>query len=308
MRRAHGAAGVGLVTVLVGVACSLSPPAARAYCRTTTCQDCPRDEDSGCLMGGVPVAWPARCVRIGIHAAASEMVDLQTAHALLVEAMSVWNAVRCGPDGLPPSIELLDAPGGPLACGRSEYRADAGNANIVSFRDDAWPYAGAGRKLATTTVRFGDDGGIVDADIEINATLPLLYGEQMSGGGFIPGAHDLLSIFVHEVGHLLGLDHSAEAGSVMQVSLAPRAVSVELSADDEAALCAAYPPDREALPCMAPQLDGFSAQCVLDPAVGGACAVGVPGAAVGSPRAGRAPVLVAALGLLMLAARRRRSP
>jgi hypothetical protein len=52
-------------------------------------------------------------------------------------------------------------------------------------------------------------GEIGEADIIINPRRNF----STDGG---PGAYDLESTFTHEVGHLLGLDHSAEQGSVMR--------------------------------------------------------------------------------------------
>jgi hypothetical protein len=278
---------------------------ARGYCRTTTCDDCPRD-DNGCLDGGTEVAWPGRCVALGIDADGSEQVDVDTIQALTAQAMSSWNAVRCEPSGEPPSIELV-ALDGLVVCGRSEFASDSANANVLVFRDHAWPYDGSGRELASTTVRSRPAGGaIVDADIEINATMPLLVGET-DGQGTIVGAHDLLSILTHELGHFLGLDHSNDPESIMQIELPARAVRTDLGADDVAGICAAYPPERDALPCDPMPRGEFSAQCALDPSTGGACSVARPGAVSGAP----VPSLLAwpaalALAWLRLRLRQRR--
>jgi hypothetical protein len=265
--------GGGRVALLVALVSLLSPGGARAYCLTSTCEDCPRDPD-GCTIGGRPIAWPGRCVSLGVHEAASEQVDLATVERLTEQAFATWNAVRCEPSGEPPSIELVGTEG-PVVCGRSEFVGNSANANVLVFRDDDWPYGGSGFELASTVVRSRSDGEIVDADIEVNATLPLITGEH--GGPTITGAHDLLSILIHEMGHLLGLDHSSDPDAIMQVELQPRVVRTELGADDVAALCAAYPPEREAPPCDPAPLGGFSAQCALDPSTGGACSVAAPG-------------------------------
>src|SRR5687768_641336 len=95
---------------------------ARAYCRSSTCKDCPRDEE-GCTIGGTEIAWSGRCVGLGLHADASEQVDLPTVERLAEEAFASWNAVRCEPSGLPPSIELFGTDG-PIVCGRSEFVDD----------------------------------------------------------------------------------------------------------------------------------------------------------------------------------------
>jgi hypothetical protein len=271
----YGGARVAWLFALVSL---LAAGKARAYCLTSTCKDCPRDED-GCTVGGRPIAWRGRCVSLGVHEGASEQVDLETVQRLTEEAFATWNAVRCE-SGEPPSIELLGTEG-PVVCGRSEFVGDSANANILVFRDDDWPHGGSGHELASTTVRSRSSGEIVDADIEVNSTRPLIIGDGR-GQPTIAGAHDLLSILTHELGHLLGLDHSNDPDSIMQVELQPRVVRTELGEDDVAGLCAAYPPEREAPPCDPAPLGGFSAQCALDPSTGGACSVERVGADSGT--------------------------
>jgi hypothetical protein len=291
------------LAAVLALAPLLAASHARAYCRSSTCKDCPRDEE-GCTIGGTELAWAGRCVGLGLHADASEQVDLATVERLAEEAFASWNAVRCEPSGLPPSIELFGTDG-PIACGRSEFVGDSANVNVLVFRDHSWPYGGSGHELATTTVRSRADGEIVDADIEVNATRPLLIGGGQDQGTIV-GAHDLPSILVHEMGHLLGLDHSTDPESIMQIELPPRAVRTTLGADDVAALCAAYPPERAAACDPTPRGD-FSPQCALDPSTGGACRAAHVGAsspdrAVGGSTGSLALLLTVAMRLRARAA------
>jgi hypothetical protein len=234
---------------------------ALAFCRTTTCAACPRDDAYGCSVGGTPLAWPDACVSFSMNEAASAQVDLASATASMAEAFAIWQAARCGSDGAGPSIEI-DHGFGPALCAEPEYNRMAGNANLVIFRDDSWPYTNENNQLASTSLTFDNDGVIFDADMEINATGPLsVPTAEIHELGIIPGQQDLLSIMVHEAGHFLGLDHSREENSVMQAQLDPGDVRTQLSADDVTAICTVYPPGRVVATCDPTPHQGFASQC-----------------------------------------------
>jgi len=268
------AAALGLASLV-----ALHAGTARAYCRTSTCSSCPRDAATGCTIGGLPIAWPNACVSFSMHEAASASIDLARASALMGEAFAVWENARCGPDGAKPSISISDA-FGPALCGTPQFNTRTGNANVVMFRDDHWPYSGVGRELAATSLTVDGQGAILDADIEINATGPLAVPEGLALG-VIVDQHDLYSIMVHEAGHFLGLDHSRADSSVMQAELSAAEVRSQLSPDDEAAICAAYPPERDAVACDAAPQRGFAAECAPAAARGG-CSVGRRGGSSGA--------------------------
>lgn len=230
--------------------------------------------------------------------AASSAVKLEQATALMREAFAVWENARCGPNGEKPSIQISDA-FGPAVCGRAEYNRGAGNANIVIFRDDEWPYSEVAHELAATWLTVDQGGTIVDADIEINATVPLFVptGDEALELGVIANQRDLLSIMVHEAGHFLGIDHSREDGAVMQPALDVGAVRTVLSPDDEAAICAAYPPDAAASKCDYTPRNGFASEC--GPAAASSCSYQRP------LRSGGSALALFAAGLVGLACVRR---
>jgi hypothetical protein len=251
------------------------PNAARAFCRTSTCTDCPRDPPTGCTIGGRPIAWPHACVSFSLSQSASDSIDVAAASVMMGEAFAVWESARCGSDEAAPSIRISPA-FGPAVCAKPQYNPESGNANLVVFRDRSWPYTSKNNELAATTLTFDGDGVIYDADVEINATGPLhvsmsenVQAEPLVQFGIIPDQHDLLSIMIHEAGHFLGLDHSREEGSIMLAELAPGEVRTQLTADDVAAICEAYPPDRVTPACDFEPRGGFASACDSSPVSGG---------------------------------------
>ena len=253
---------------------SSSPERAQAYCLTSTCSECPRDQETGCTLGGTPVRWPAQCVSFSMQQRGSALVTTEQATSMMREAFAIWEGARCSDSGDKPAIRISHA-FGPAVCDQAEYNGGAGNANLVIFRDDEWPYSEQAHELAATWLTVDRSGSIVDADIEINATAPLHVpaDDEQLELGVIANQRDLLSIMVHEAGHFLGIDHSLEEGAVMRAALEVGEVRTALSPDDVAAICAAYPPAPEPESCDFSPHNGFASECgpALEP---GGCSVG----------------------------------
>jgi hypothetical protein len=112
--------------------------------------------------------------------------------------------------------------------------------NLITVSAENAALFGASENPGRTRV-FSDSGGaIVEADIALNPH------ELFSSDGTF-GTYDLESTFTHEVGHLLGLEHSAIIGATMQPRQAqngvyglPAFTQRTLSADDVAGARALY--------------------------------------------------------------------
>jgi Matrixin len=301
------ALGYGLVLAL---ALALAAAPARAFCRTSTCTSCKRDPVTGCTIGGMPLAWPEACVSFSLSRAAAPELELESARALMAEAFAVWESARCGPEQAKPSISVSDA-FAPALCRTPEYNPQGGNANLIMFRSESWPYESSGDPLGATTLTFDDTGQIYDADIEINATAALVILPEPTADpdagighvsyGVITGEYDVLTLMIHEAGHFLGLDHSREENSVMEAGVGAGVVRTRLSPDDVAAICSAYPPERKVPACDPRPRGGFSTVCDATPIQGGCSGFG-PVAADGGGALG----VLAALGVWSRIARRGR--
>ncbi len=109
--------------------------------------------------------------------------------------------------------------------------------NTVLFTDSATTASRLGGALASTFTFFDlSTGALSDADIVFNT------GKQFFGGAFDENAFDLKSVTAHEVGHLLGLDHSTELSATMfQSTPSGSRLASTIGPDDLAALRTTYP-------------------------------------------------------------------
>lgn len=247
------------------VAALCCAPSARAYCRTTTCDPskvashCELDANR-CVVSGKLLGWRSSCVTIGVQQMGSPNngLSFEDIAPVVEQAFESWMQADCG-DGKPSiEVNLL----GPVECGVSEYNSEVGNANIVLFRENEWPFVGAANAVGLTTTRFDTkNGDLWDADIELNG-----IGAQLSIGDPIEG-DDLLSVLTHEAGHFLGLSHSNDNTATMRPVYDPSRDGDDfrsLAQDDVDAICAAYPPSRKPLTNSCENRHGFSEQCRAD--------------------------------------------
>src|SRR5712692_5340348 len=114
--------------------------------------------------------------------------------------------------------------------------------NLITVSTDNVAAFGSSDSPGRTRVFYDSGGAIVEADIALNPA------ETFSSDG-TAGTYDLEATFTHEVGHLLGLEHSAVIGATMQPRQAknglyglPALTQRTLSADDRAGVRSLYGP------------------------------------------------------------------
>lgn len=193
----------------------------------------------GCVSAGVPLWWRGACVGFSLNRSVTSMLPPDAVREAVEDAFRAWSDVDCG-GGARASMSFGALPD--TACARAAYDANGPNVNVVVFRDDDWLYKGADNTVARAHVHFDPSTGeILDVDIEVNTANNrfTLGGERV--------IHDLRTVLTHEIGHLLGLAHSPDPGAVMFADYAMGTTEGRsLGADDVAAMCAIFPPDRPA--------------------------------------------------------------
>lgn len=234
-------------------------PSAAAFCRNTTCKDtdkktCLKDEE-GCPSEGKALFWPTSCIEFHMNRDGTQFLDTTASRLAIMKAFRAWSAVDCG-NGKTASMTFVSLED--VACKKAEYNREGKNVNVVLFQDNDWKYRGIDGTLAKTSATFDTETGeIFDADIEVNTAFNKVTLSDKPG----EVQYDLQAILTHEVGHFLGIGHSADDRATMYPSYSPGTLSIrELSPDDKKAVCAAYPPDN-GVKCNQEPRGGYSATC-----------------------------------------------
>jgi hypothetical protein len=209
---------------------------ARAFCQARTCgamaSSCAVDEHQ-CVTDGYPTAWTATAIPVWVDRAGSVRrgISAGATEAVLGRVFAKWMAADC-PSGGRPRVSLFLA--------RAAPATDASVTSVVSYVDDAWPY-GSGIGALTTLQLNLDTGEILGGEVEINSDDHPFAVEAATH------ETDLEAVLTHEIGHLLGLDHSDVPDATMRPEaqdFAAHELST-LAPDDAAAVCFVYPPAVE---------------------------------------------------------------
>ena len=231
----------------------LAPNEALAFCRSTTCvgEDCTRDEN-GCKTSGQPLYWPSSCIGISLQQDSSVHIAFKYFEQVAQRSMLTWTGLEC--EGGPASIGFSQLDN--IACKQTEYNSGGTNANVILFQDTKWVYKGIDNTLAKTTVTFNDDTGeILDADIEINhANNNFTISDMVI-------EYDLEAVLTHEMGHLIGLDHTPDVSATMFAGYEPGSNDQRtLEEDDILAACEVYSASRSAQ-CTPEPRGGLGNEC-----------------------------------------------
>ena len=222
--------------VFVAVSAMLMlPQAAGAWVRTTTCR-IPTSENTqdplACRDGEspIPIYWQDDCVVFHVNELGTGDVPFDEASAAILDSFETWDSVSCS------SFRLVY--GGQTNEDRVGYYScdPAQNANVVMFIASGWTHQSDA--LALTSVTYDmTTGVIVDADIELND-----QNFNFTTTDLAPMVRiDLQNTVTHEIGHLVGFDHTTEAEATMFGTAPPgETLKRDLHQDDIDGFCSVY--------------------------------------------------------------------
>lgn len=164
---------------------------------------------------GAPLFWDSSCVYVTYADDGTDHVAGDTEFAIMDQVFATWRDAIDECSYLTFELE-----------GRADVEVGFDGVNVIKLRDDRWcrPASGEdpeecydGSAAGLTTLYFIDDaesdknGTIFDADIELNGVNFALSADGQTQGT-APCEADIANTLTHEVGHLIGLDHTCHIG------------------------------------------------------------------------------------------------
>ncbi|MAF67554.1 MAG: hypothetical protein CMJ84_18100 [Planctomycetes bacterium] len=176
---------------------------------------------------GNPLFWAApESVGVVIQAEGSDDVADGSDEAALRGAIATWNGVS---DTTVRLVEDND----PAQQERTDWEQFGINLMLFDEDNSSGYFPQGSSAVAITPVWFYSDGRIAGADVLFNGGS---YTFSTDGGGF-----DIQDVATHELGHLLGLDHTGFVGGTMYPYVDPSVIlHRSLARDEEHALRAIY--------------------------------------------------------------------
>lgn len=218
---------------------------------------------------GACLFWPQRTISWALNEDGAPTLGFERTHRAMARSFDAWEDVDCT------DISFDDRSPTPSRSVGFNQKGD--NENLIVFREgdscerevsssdpcwdedsygvgcanlyDCWAWDESA--IAVTISTFRPSGELVDADIEFNAGTffftdvdePRCQNRRVHVGCV---ATDLQNTGTHEVGHLLGLDHTPVRGATMYATAVQGETSKRrLDSDDIEGVCAIYPRGEE---------------------------------------------------------------
>jgi hypothetical protein len=251
---------------------------ANAFCRTRTVRTAADSE--GCPTEGLPLYHPIEKLVYRVVDKGSPIAT-DVLEAKLAAAAKTWTQpnARCAPG-------IIMTPAARLSTDVSIAAYATGGSNVNAIGVSAITKSES-ELFALPSVHFKPDtGAILDVDLEVSPSAKWSFSDVPPADGV-----DLETVLLHEVGHMLGLAHSAETTSAMYPTYQPGTVHRTLDDDDMAGICEIYPSAGQRLtarglvatsPCTTSTADPASG-CAEPSATDSGCsaAPGTSGASIG---------------------------
>lgn len=167
-----------------------------------------------------PIAWDATAFPLRYQVDARLLQSHPAAAQMVSRAFASWESIE--------SAEVRFLSDGAMTASA----ATSPDRITVSLADDL--FSGQGAAAVTSYKYDTQTGRMIDADILVD---PSVFGGAINGQMALQ----------HEVGHILGLDHSAVLSSIMYPYVGPGDAPADLDDDDRIAIAAMYPKGDPAL-------------------------------------------------------------
>lgn len=178
--------------------------------------------------------WRYRTVLVRPATHTSGDLAQSAARSALARSIATWNVAAGGCS----DFRIVDD-GSPTGLTTNLDGGEHDGQNRIVWREAAWPEEVSPQTLAlTTTVYRRSSGQILDADIDLNG----VHHTWTATDDPLATQADAENTLTHELGHLLGLAHTADPATTMYPESDPGDLSKRtLAEDDVAGLCFIYP-------------------------------------------------------------------